>query len=293
MPDVGPGDSIVDRLRLLGLDEATAQRAVGSASDSELKTLDRALSQRDAGDRKKPTRSRTVDWIAYEYLRPYGSSELSRIDIESDVLTQNASALADTARLLRIVPPSMYPRMWPVVSDDLTTSAHSSYQNINRALSGIGITDALEAENHSAMRDLDVEDVPPIDLDLLRKAGYSDPEWACRHIVRTARSEAASMERTGIALSSILEEGREHLHYAASGVTTAHASSRPKKWAGFSKLLTGAALAGLNIVSGIALATTSGPLAPFAVGAGLPSVLGSAAAGVGQIAEGVGVLRGE
>lgn len=293
MPNKEASEVLVNRLRLAGLDDASARRTVAGASDSELATLDRSLSQRLGGDDGEQNRLRTLDWVAHEYLRPYDTNALADTEPDPDDLSRDVSTLVEAAKLLRGVPASMYSRMWPVVSEELAGSAGYSYRSVSRALLELGIADALEVADHAVMRELEVADIPPIDLDLLRDVGYADPDWALRHIVRDARSAAARMERDRVALSSILEEASVHLQDAAAGRLAELHPPRPKRWAGFSKLLTGASIAGLNIVSGVALTAASGPLAPFAVGAGLPSVLASTAAGVGQIVEGVGALRGE
>jgi hypothetical protein len=145
-----------------------------------------------------------------------------------------------------------------------------------------GIIDALEAENHAILRGLEYEAIPAADLSVLRLAGYSDPYLTIQYAARTARSLPQTL-RTGETLEQILLDGFDNLRAGELG-------RRRKRWTGFAKLLTGSALAGVDIAGGVAAAAGGGPLA---AGVTLGSVLTSCGAGIGMIFEGIGSLRGE
>lgn len=171
--------------------------------------------------------------------------------------------------------------MWPPVHGELLI-ASTHFENLRRVMTGTGIAGALQAEDYAALFGLDHRAVPPIDLEVLRAAGYADADLALRHLVRAARSAPRAL-RSDETLERVLEEGQEKLKEVSPPKT-------PKRWTGFAKLFTGGALASANIAGGIAAAAGGGPLA---AGITLGSVLASCATGVGMIVEGVGSLRGK
>lgn len=151
--------------------------------------------------------------------------------------------LAETAAMIRAVPTAQRHTMWVPMQGALAAAA-PHYGNVHRAVVETGISAALEAQNHAAFTQLHVKAIPTIDLELLRVAGYRDPERALRHLVDAARSAPQSLGAHET-LERILEEGQQSLTPWPSGIQKP--PPRPKRWTGLAKLLTGAALTGIDI----------------------------------------------
>jgi hypothetical protein len=282
---------LIDQLAALGIDRAEAERAVQEATGTPLlvlKDLARkatapsfVASAADAAS--QATYQSTLESLGEEYVGELTRGNLAAMaDVALDSLRDGAEALAETARILRTIPSTWRPEMSKSVQHGLKQTAPTHYENIKRAIVQTGIIDALEADNYIILRDLEYEAIPAVDLSILRVAGYQDPYTTMQHAARTARWMPQAL-RTGETLEQILSEGSDKLQAAVLG-------SRRKRWTGFAKLLTGSALAGVDIAGGVAAAAGTGPLA---VGVTLGGVLTSCAAGVGMIFEGIGALRGE
>jgi hypothetical protein len=229
-----------------------------------------------------PTYVETLAWLGEEYVGTLTRGGLAVADVRPEQLREAADVLAETAAMIRAIPMAQRRAMWVPMQGALAAAA-SHYGNVHRAVVETGISAALEAQNHAAFTQLHVNSIPATDLEVLRVAGYRDPERALRQLVNAARSAPQTLGADET-LESILEEGQQSLRPPTPG--TQEPPPRPKRWTGLAKLLTGAALTGIDIAGGVGVG-------PLTAGATLPAVLASSAGGIGMIIEGVGALRGE
>jgi hypothetical protein len=274
---------LIDRLIGLGFDADDAEEAVRAGTPGQLSILtrlaERATSGTEAGE---PTGEylATLDWLGEEYVGPLTRRGLSATaDLTPENLQDGAEVLAETARMLRSIPLSRREAMWQVMEEEVRR-ASPHYENARRAMVDTGITVALQAEDHVILTGLHPSVIPAVDRGVLQTAGYANPQVALQHLVKSARATPRHL-RAGETLEQILAEGYEQLRQQPP---------RPKRWTGLAKLLTGGALAAIDIAGGVAATAGGGPLTS---GVTLGGVLTSCGTGIGMIAEGVGVLRGE
>ncbi len=220
-----------------------------------------------------------------EYVGPMTSHSLKAAGVTSENLLQGAEFLAETAALVRAIPPAKRDSMWSTVSAELN-KASQHYETLERAITESGISDALGAEDHMVMSQLRREVIPALDLQVLRLAGESDPERALAQLIRAAQVAP----RTVLANKTMVQVFGEARDSLSRPVTSKKNRPKPKFWTGLGKILTGMAAAGANIAGGLALTGLGGPLAAGVTAGG---VIASCGAGVGGICEGVGALQGE
>jgi hypothetical protein len=297
--NVGPGSTTPEereglsrRLEELGIDPHFAGRVLLQASPEALELLEKlaARATEPGSPRWKPMpldeyRS-VLQRLGEDYLGVLTQRGLSATaDVTAEQLRDGVEVLAETARMIRSVPPASRQAMWPVMSCEVQ-AAIPHFQVIRRAIVETGVAAALDAQDHVVLVNLRREVIPELDLAVLRIAGESDPEQALAHLLRSARLAPRWLLGT-TSVAQIIDEGQRHLSPLPPELT--HVPN-PKRWTGWGKLLTGMALAGANIAGGIALALGGGPLASGATAGG---VIASCGVGVGGIWEGVGALRGE
>ncbi len=283
-------------MEALGIEQGLADRVLPNASPEQLELLSALVSKaasattevNDPSDSMSSDEYRALlERLGDEYIGTLTRRGLSEsADVKPDQLQDGVEVLAETARMLRAVPPSRRSAMWPSMTGELQT-ALSHYQVVARALIETGVAGALDAERHVVLNHLRREVIPDLDLALLRLIGEADPELALAHMLREARTAPRSLLRT-MTVAQMVEEGGRLLQ-PQPGVP-APVPPKAKRWTGWGKLFTGMAVAGANIAGGIALGIGGGPLA---AGATVGGVIASCGAGVGSICEGVGALRGE
>jgi hypothetical protein len=233
--------------------------------------------------------ARTARWLAQEHL-DLSPAALEAADLKVDEVAASAVVLADVSRMVRAVPAAMREPMESAIAGQVESVAQPHYQRVTRALFATGALDALEAERHLALRNARTEWLPALDAELLRRAGYAEPQTALANAVATARAMPDRMP-PGATLESVIAEGEAALGGTWQSQFQPGPSPRPaKRWTGLGKILAGASLSGGNLAGGIALAL--GTLGA-SVGATWLGVVGSTGMGVGMIFEGVGALRGD
>jgi hypothetical protein len=302
-PTSGIRERLAKESERLGLDSGIAYRVFPNASVDELTLLDalvaRATRPADLGTPESlPIYEyrNVLERLGEEYVGALtGRGLFSAADVRPEQLREGVEALAEMARMVRAIPPARRAAMWPTLESEMKL-AGSHYQILKRAIITTGIAAALDAEDHVVMTHLRPEVMPSLDLTILRMAGEADPERALQGLIRAARSAPRAVLATKT-VAQLLEESASYIpaqvQDGAAQPAPAPApgpATRSKRWTGLGKLFTGMATAGVNIAGGIALGVGGGPLA---AGVTLGGVLGSCAAGIGAIAEGVGALRGE
>ena len=206
--------------------------------------------------------------------------------------------------------------MWPVAAETIRV-ASQHYATFAVSANALGVTDALAADDYYVLRHLDAVHIPEVDLEILRRAGVRDPAQYLRSMVRRARAVPTALEKATSSKASpgpnrpdeaplwvVLASGGQLIqHFAATDNKSTKAPDIPSKkrktWSAVGKILKGAAVAAGNLVPVVAAAGifTVNPAAGALAAAGtLPAwdkILSSCGAGVGDICEGVGVMRGE
>ena len=304
MSDEAPLDELIAgraeftrKMGRLGADPATVNRLiqdVGMEQIALLETVVAQISHSGADERGLNAMpfdeyKELLDRIGDEYVGHLTRVGLARgADVRPEQLQEGAEVLARLAKLIQGVPRELRTAVWPTLRTEMV-QALPHYQNIKRAIVHTGIAEALDAEGYAVLANLRRETVPDVDLTVLRMAGEADPERAIRAVIKAARSAptAALKERT---VMQLLDEAEKQLQESTTVPSPPPAPPTPKRWTGWSKIFSGIAIAGVNIAGGIALGVGGGALAADAT---LGSVLASCAGGIGNLAEGVGALRGE
>jgi hypothetical protein len=285
-------------MRRLGMEASIVDRLVQDVATDQLTLLEALVARigplradaRDAESMPSDEYGELLGRLGEEYV-----GNLTRIglsggaDVLPEQLQEGAEVLAGFARLIHAVPTEFRAAIWPTMHSEMPR-ALPHYQNIKRALIHTGIAEALDAERHAALANLRREMLPDVDLVVLRMMGESDPERTLRAIISAARS-APSAALSSHTVTELLNEAEKQLPESTTppgpGLPPA---LTPRRWIGWGKIFSGMAIAGVNIAGGIALGASGGPLA---AGATLGGVLASCAAGIGNLSEGVGALRGE
>lgn len=278
-----------------GVDPSLARRALSHASPEQVELV-RLLVGTGAGPRTPgPDRGvmsteeyqAVLSGLGEDYVGPLTRRGLTEADVGYDQLLEAVEVLAETAGMLRAVPTSRQAAMWSCMTPQLQI-ALGPYQTVARALTASGVAGALDAQNHVVLTNLRREVIPDLDLDVLRLAGATDPELVLVRMIREAHAAPQSLLST-MTVAQLLDEGTRLLQ-KTNQPPPAPPERKPKRWAGWGKLLSGIAVAGANIAGGVALGLGGGP---FAAGASLGGVIASCGAGVGSICEGVSAFRGE
>lgn len=230
----------------------------------------------------------TLEQLGSEYIGNLSANGLRTVaDVHPEQLRESAEHLAGLAQMMRAVPLEYREMMWPTIQHQLHASQYH-YGNVERSIVNTGIAAVLDAQGHVVMSNLRYETVPEIDVAFLRNIGDPNPERTMRGMINAANSAPRTILAEN-SVAQLLQEAEFHFQPPAPG-NPDNARPTPKRWTGWGKLFTGAATAGLNITTGVALSVGFGPLA---AGASLGGVIASCAVGVGAISEGVGALRGE
>lgn len=284
-------DEVAERLRQLGVDAEMINRVVPNSSVDQLDLLEalvlraRPLSSVPVGELMPNSEYRDLlEQLGNEYVASITGVGLARLaEVRADVLRDGVEVLAEMAKMLRAIPPTRRLAMWPSMVREIKDSL-PHYSNLRRAIVATGVAGALDAEDHVVLKHLRRDALPPLDLEVLRMTGESDPESALSGLIRAARSAPRTI-LAGQSVAQLLNESEAHLKKLVPAEPI-----QPKRWTGWGKLFTGMATAGANIAGGIALGVAGGPLA---TGVTMGSVIASCAGGIGAICEGVGALRGE
>lgn len=285
--EMGLQEALV-RLGVTDLAEAGAE--IGN--DAAARALVLRLAERvPAGGRSRdaePDGDRVGASIALEYL-DISASALSRANATADELSESATVLTDIAAMVRAVPNSMRPTMQGPVNNVVKQTAVLHYERIVRALNETGAMEALEAEGWFALRHLTSTWLPPLDANLLQRAGHQDVQQALAVAITQARGVPDRLTPSR-GLDVAMQEGRSVLAEGLPVDPPGLPIRRSKRWTGVGKILTGAALAGGNVAGAALLGVGT---AGASLGATWLGVVGSTGIGVGMVFEGVGAIRGE
>lgn len=278
---------------------ALLEATIASARSEGPIVADELMSHAEYGD--------MLDVIGQEYVGALTNRTFSQqADLGVPELRDSMEVLAETASMLRAIPPSRRASMAPVMRSELN-AALPHYQKVTRALISTGIADALEAHNFFALRQRRVEAIPAFDVRVLDLAGEPDPEYALKQQVTAARAAAQGVLLTR-SVAAVFKEGQEHLQNAMSPAapptpnTVPPPPPRQKTWSGWGKLLKGTAVIAGNIAEPIAAGVLGATLTANPAGAAAAvamtgtrwrDILASCAGGVREVCEGVGMLRGE
>jgi hypothetical protein len=165
-----------------------------------------------------------------------------------------------------------------------------------------GIVDVLEVHMIDILSELQVSDLPPEDIEALRRAGSTDPEAELRVRIRRIRTHFSRVERRyqHMSLSSCITEATQQLDQKIEALD--EKKSNPlrmsadlpdpqvkKKWfKGIGSIARGTVLTGVDI--SLLAGWWAVPLSPdTTIVGGIASIV----TGLGDIAIGVGELRGE
>jgi len=238
-------EALSRQMEALGIEATLADRVLPNASPEEVELLSALVSKATSAAMEADDSSASMSLGEYrdvlerlgdEYvgvLTRRGLSETA--DVKPDQLQDGVEVLAETARMMRAVPPSRRSAMWPSMTSELQT-AQSHYQVIARALIETGIAGALDAERHVVLSHLRREVIPGLDLAVLRLSGEADPELALAHMLREARTAPRSLLRT-MTVAQMVEEGGRLLQ-PQPGVP-APVPPKAKRWTGWGKLRLG------------------------------------------------------
>jgi hypothetical protein len=202
--------------------------------------------------------------------------------------------------------------MWPVAAQTIRVAARH-YATFTGSADALGVTDALAADDYYILRHLEASHVPEEDLEILRRAGVRDPVQYVRSMVRRARAVpdafVKAMDRGSVhpreaPMIVVLADGGQFLQRFVGGDNEPQKGPVPppkkrKTWSAIGKILKGAAIAAGNLVPVAAAAgifAVNPPAGALAAAGALPAwdkILSSCGAGVGDICEGVGAIRGE
>jgi hypothetical protein len=292
--------NLSDAFRQLGIDDpAEGIALLGDNNEQAALVLRLArLAEKNTdpiGHRIGRPAEREVSLLAQDYL-DLNVAALMAVDLTIESLSASAAELADAARLVSSVPPAMRGEMALSVASTVSRVASFHYPQVRRGLEATYVLDALEAEEHRTLRCVRPHWLPPLDAELLRRAGYRHPEVVLEHAIRNLHLLPERIG-PGASLAGVVEEGetmllaRDLAEQLQSGHSPANTRPRPKRWSGVGKVLSGASLAAGNVAAGIAAVTGTWDL--MGEGATGLALLGSTGTGVQMIFEGIGALKGE
>lgn len=177
----------------------------------------------------------------------------------------------------------------------------SVHHGVNEyALRDSGIVDVLEVHMTEIMSELEVSDLPREDIEALRRAGSADPKAELRFRIRRIQAYYAQEQRRRerMSLASAISEASQQLDRKIEELSDSDpkpsnkATKEPevkKKWfKGIGSIARGTVLTGVDV--SLLAGWWSLPLAPDTT---IVGGVASIATGLGDIAIGVGELRGE
>lgn len=161
-----------------------------------------------------------------------------------------------------------------------------------RVLADSGALDALDEYTDEVLGRLSRAVIPDYDVELLRRAGFEEPEAEIVLFLHYARSRMAGYQQRP---SEVLREARKHVEALAEALETTdpeptdttNERAKPKKvFTGISKILGGAVTGLGNILLGVGTIPSAGP-------SSLHLVIGSCGLAIAAVGQGIGDLRGE
>jgi hypothetical protein len=236
-----------------------------------------------------------LDALARKHLR---LSHLHRRHfMELDHLSHLLSRLENLRRLLSVAEQDIDDReLLKVIAKRLE---HSYIDSVMNDMERCGIFDAIEEDPMTLFANLRRSAIPDEDIDMLRAAGHSEPEAEILLIIHYCRThlgqgwyQNSQDARSPIDLARRAEAIIERVAKRLNDGDASNVSERPdskkkrKLFNGVGKILSGGVLGAGNVLLGC-----GGILAPNpAIAYG---VIGSSAAAIGSICQGVGDLCGE
>jgi len=161
-----------------------------------------------------------------------------------------------------------------------------------RVLADSGVLDALDEYADEVLGRLSRAVIPDYDVELLRHAGFEEPEAEIVLLVHYARSRIAGHQQRP---SEVLRRAQEHVEGLAEVLETTEPEAesstsvkpKPKKvFTGISKILGGAVTGLGNVLLGVGTIPSAGP-------SSLHLVIGSCGLAIAAVGQGIGDLRGE
>jgi hypothetical protein len=238
----------------------------------------------------------TVEYV--EFLKALGTRHLRLGRLErchpkgSGYIHDQIERCASLARFARVV--SERPDKVDLYRP-LGRELKHSYNHLGearRVLADSGVLDALDEYTDEVLGQLNREVIPDYDVELLRHAGFEEPEAEIVLFIHYARSRMVGHQ---LRPSEVLRTAQERVEAMAEALETTDpepesptsAQAKPKKvFTGISKILGGAVTGLGNVLLGVGAIPSAGP-------SSLHLVIGSCGLAIAAVGQGIGDLRGE
>jgi len=228
-----------------------------------------------------------LEAIAKKYLKPF---RLGRhFHPEGDHLQYVLDEMVKSALFVKVVQDRCDNLdLYKPLGEELQYGAHMN--DVRYAFERSGVQEALDENQAAIFEDLSPAVIPAVDIELLRKSGFDEPEAELLLICLYARKHLISRDYRP---SSILNNAETEIRNAAQELLKVDPDSKndtvkkPRKWFnGIGKILAGGITGLGNLLLGIGSIPSAGPASTHVT-------IGSCALAIGAISQGIGDLRGE